>query len=662
MSGAPSELWWDWSLEDPGPSAWDMVTRLIQTQGSRRCADADDYLALYFGSTRYGVSGYRTASSASVPDAPGFNMIQAFTDSLVAMVARNKVRPFFMTQKGSPDEREKAEGMTKAVEAELREAGLYDETAVDIAFDGTLFDVGVTKWTVDAGNKRIVGARCMPWEVLVPEREQRLRVPRQWANPTTYDRGVLRAQYKDDPVAVQKIDAADAAPRDDMWGYSDMAEDGSVSDLVLAAEVYHLPSGRVDRKDKRAWGIGKNDKKVTPEHDGRRMVVLNSGEVIDDGPWPFEHPPFAFYRPMKKPTEYWSRGVPETLFGAQIAVHRMNTRVDAIMNLHARPLLYVWRQAQLNTDKITNDIASILEGNVPAGQALQSISAQSVPAEYMARIRELIAWAKEQLGLSDQTVQANRPPGIEHAPALQFLHDLENVRQHPRFRAWESFYVQNSRCIVDSIRMLAETVPDYEVMWGEDKELRKIKWKAVDLGENKYRITTWPTNLLPQTPGAKMARLIEMITTGMLTPQKAMIALASDYPDIEALLGDQNAFVRNINEKLNALVKEGDVDKAIPHGMLDLELAKTMVKERANAVEADGATDQVLEDLENWYNDVKQLLADAAAEAAAQVMPPAGMDPGAAPPPMPPDAGGAPMPPDGGGVPMPAMPGGAVAA
>ena len=657
---APTELWWDWDLREPGKSAWNLTSRLIQTQGSRRCADADDYLALYFGSTRYGVSGYRGSSNLAVPEAPGFNMIQAFTDSLVAMVVRNKVRPFVMTQKGSPDEREKAEGMTKVVEAELRAAGLYDETAVDICFDGHLFDGGCMKWTPDFANRRIVGARCYPWEILIPEREQRLPKPQQWVHVTAVDRGVLRAKYADDRAAVQKIDDAPCAPREDMWGYSDMAEDGTVSDLVLVAEVYHLPSGRVDRSKPKAWGRAEkaiDSRKVRPDHDGRRMVVLGNGESIDDGPWPYDYPPFAFYRPMKKPTEYWSRGVPETLFGAQIAVHRMNTRVDAIMHMHARPLLYVWRQAQLNTDKITNDWATILEGNVPAGQALQHITAQSVPAEYMNRIRELIAWAKEQLGLSDQTVQANKPPGIEHAPALQFLHDLENVRQHPRFRAWETFFVQNSRCIADAIRMLAEYVPDYEVMFGDDKELRRIKWREVDLGEQKTRFTTWPTDLLPQTPAAKMARLIDMIKNGLITPQKALLALASNYPDIEAMLGDANAFVRNIDLKLKELAQNGDTDKSMAHEMLDLELAKTMVKERMNALEADGADQTLLERFETWYDDVEELLARAAQVAAAQQMPTPGMDPGPAPPPLPPG------PPPDGGVPASApIPGQEIAA
>jgi hypothetical protein len=642
------DMWWD--SKDPGKDAWTLVNHLINTQGNRRGSDADDYLALYFGSTRYGVSGYRTSASSTAPDAPGFNMVQAFSDSLVAMVVRNKVRPYFLTEKGKPEERERAQGMTRVCESELRTAGLYDDVAVDVCFDGTLFDVGCTKWTPDFANKRLVGARVFPWEILVPEREQRLPMPRQWAHVTTYDRGVLRAQHADNRESVQKIDACPPAPRDPYYGFTDIQEDGTVSDLVLVAEVYHLPSGRVDRSDPKAWGKsekGADARKVKANHDGRRLVVLSNGEVIDDTPWPYENPPFAFYRPMKKPTEWWSRGVPETLFGAQVAVHRMNTRVDAIMNLHARPLLYVWKQAQLNTDKITNAHASILEGMVPAGQALQVFAAQAVPAEYMNRIRELIAWAKEQLGLSDQTVQANKPPGIEHAPALQFLSDLESVRQHPRFRAWESFYVQNSRCIIDCIRMLAEHVPDYEVMWGEDKELKRIAWKEVDLAEDRYRITTWPTNLLPSTPGAKMARLVDMVKNGFLPPQKALLALASDYPDIEALLGDANAFVRNIQEKLNALEKDGDVDRSMPHSLLDLELAKTMVKERMNAAEADGADQEVLDRFETWYDDVDQLLALGAQAAAAQALPPPGMEPGAAPPPMPPEGGPPALPPGG---------------
>ncbi len=324
----------------------------------------------------------------------------------------------------------------------------------------------------------------------------------------------------------------------------------------------------------------------------------------------------------------------------------MNQRVDGIMNLHARPLLVAWRKAQLDTKRITNNWATILDSSVPPSQAIQPITYGSSPAEYIQRIERIIAWAEKQAGLPEMSISAQKPAGVDHEPGMQFLLDIETMRHTPAYRAWEQFHIDLARAVVDCFRMLAERNPKFDVIWGDDKDLKRIKWKEVDLDESKYRLQVWPTNLLPQTPGAKTARVLEFVREGLFTPQQALLAL--DYPDIEAMMGDSNGALENIEQKIQQII-DGEV--VVPEPYMNLELAKTVVGNKLNKFDADGMDEGRLDRLRQFFEDIIALLAQAApppmAPAGAAMPPPDGMLPGAVPPgpPMPPP--GPPMPPPG---------------
>ncbi len=163
-------------------------------------------------------------------------------------------------------------------------------------------------------------------------------------------------------------------------------------------EAWHLPSSSVDRTDPTTWGLNENgevDPSVNPGHDGFRILCIEGKTLIAE-PWPFGYFPVAWFKPMKKRRSYWSRSVPEVLAGAQLAINKMNARVDAIMHLHARPILAVWKNAKINVKKITNGVATILETAVPPGQAIQYIVPQAVPNEYLNRIDTIASWAERQ--------------------------------------------------------------------------------------------------------------------------------------------------------------------------------------------------------------------------------------------------------------------------
>jgi hypothetical protein len=362
------------------------------------------------------------------------------------------------------------------------------------------------------------------------------------------------------------------------------------------------------------------------------------GKTLLDEPWPCDYFPIALFLPMKNPDGMWSRGIPETLAGCQLAINKWNRRIDAILHFHAVPRIIAWRQAKINKAKITNDLAGILESDVQPSQAVHVMNPQSVPGEIVQRVDRLISWAEKQVGLSEMSITAAKPPGVDHEPGMQFLADSESIRHTTSFRSWEQLHLDSSRIVVDGLRMLAERNPDYEVVFGDAKDLKRIKWKKVDLGVDKYHLKTWPTNLLPATPAAKASRIIEYVQSGIFTRDQAMQAL--DYPDIEALRGDTLAELKCVERKIEAAIA-GNVEESTPHAYLNLGLAKQKAKERINRLEADGEAWERIDRVIQFWEDCNELELRAAneqAQAAQGQMPAGNAGPppgGPAPPPAP---------------------------
>lgn len=665
QTAAATERPWDPETDNPSDIVWRQAMTLWQNQGEDRRQFANDCLCLYYGNDANGIEGHRAGLSYISPtlgdEPPGYNVIQSCVDTKTAHIVRNKVRPYFLTEKGDSELREKAQGMQRAVEAIFHAEGMYGELQVDTCFDGNLFEAGNVKVIPDYANMRVRIERVFPWEVLVSERESKKRKPRQMWHPQVIDRAVLLDAFKDESEEVLRA-IRDAKPAPPDMSDHEFAEEGEVADQVVVVEYWHLPSGRVDLSDPKTFGLnseGKLDNRINPGHDGIRIICLEEMELLRE-PWPYDSFPIKSFRPMPKRIGYWSMPIPEMLAGGQLALNRMNARVDAIMHLHARPLLYLWRQAKVNAGKISNDVASILEGNAPAQQAMQYITPQSVPAEYINRIREIISWCEKQAGLSEMSIAATKPAGVDHAPGMQHLADTESVRHTPAFRAWEQFHIEVAEAVVEACRLLHEyakrTGKKFEIIWGDSKDLKRIDWGDVDLKRDQYHLKVFPTNLLPTTPGAKISRVIELVREQLLSREEARTILIGDYPDIEGVAADATAQMENIERHLDALLRGEAYADHMPQPYLNLELAKSMSANRINRLEADGEPDEKIDTIRQFNEDAIELarIMTANDAAAAQGIAP----PAPAGPPGPP---GVPMAPPGGAPPGPPMPMGVAA-
>ena len=648
MRGSAEEPWFCLEPDECYRAAWSVFDAIRSEQRERLRQRSADQLALYDpaslgdSAAGFGVMVFDFLDQAEVPS---HNVIQAVTDTLVSQLIKNKVRPMFLTSGGDAKLREQAEGMTRAVEAVFMEAGVHGDLGRDWAQDAAVWGTGILKAFPDYASQRVVIERAWHWDIQVGERDARTGRPREIAHTFAMPRATLLRRFcscADDASAEEKreaeerreaIQAADSAPHD----YEVDRHINQADDMVLVCEFFHLPSGRVDLDESDAWDI----EKCT--HDGRHGMAIGSddGQLLFLEAWPFEYTNLVPFRPKRKNLGWRGRGVSETLMGIQRTLNRMDRRIDQCMHLHGRPIISVDRGAKVNTSLLTNDTALVIETSRQGG--IQYITPGTIPGEYIAQRDSLVQWAFEQFGLSQLSATGRVPANLESGVAINSVLNSESVRHADAFLGWEDAHIQLARVVVDCIRLLAEHSGNFVAFWGDERELREIDWKDVDLPESKYRLRAWPTNLFSQTPAAKRDEVLELVRYGIFDPEMAMQAL--DYPDVQKLFGDRRAGLKNIERIIDRILAHGE--PGIAHSYLNLPVAKNLGVSKLNELEANGQVDSPEADaLRRWIEQIDALMQP----------PPMPMGPPGAPPPPP---GGPPGPAAAAGPPAPpAAPGG----
>lgn len=638
--------WWSADRDDILDESVRFADGLRDRQYRQARARAEAALFLYRGSTRIRLNGsessYWGRDLEETP--PHNNVIATAIDWFTSIMVRNRVRPFFLTQKGSTEDRRKADARQRAVEGTMAMLGLYGELGALRCRDGHTFRAGGVKYAADSQNQRVVASRVRPWEFFTPEREARLGFPRQATHCQLVPREVLLGMFDPNSEEYRMIEQA----QPEVIDAKDMIREDH-SEMLLVRELWHLPSGRVDFEKNASFGLNKKrerDPSIDPGHDGRRVLCLREG-LLDASPWPYNYFPISWYKPFREPVGYWSQGIPEIIGGAHISLLEIADSIQAYLRRHAVPHLIMWDKARLNPYAMSNDDTKIWTSRVPPGQAAMYLNVNAVPSELLTREQTIIDWAKERLGVSNMNLFGQKPPGVDHQPGMEHLSEMTELRQTAAFQAWERCHIDDASIISDSYYQLAQTNEDFEVVFGDSRELVKTKWREMDIRREAFTVSVQPTNMFAQTPQAKFRQVKEWVQAGLLndTPQaRAALRILSGAPDTDAIAGDSIAAEDNIERALSACVKGEPDETWIPMPWMDLELAKQKCKERLNRLAADEESQDAIDRLNTFFE-----LADRMSHAATPIAGPgtevAPAPSGGAPPPMPPPGGapGAPI-------------------
>lgn len=600
-------------VSEPHQMVWPAMEKLHVEQGESRRARADGGMFLYYANNRHSLRGSPLAELVWPSDPPFRNVVGKCVDTKTSLVFQNQVRAFWLTEGSKSEDQEKALGMTRLTEALFDASGLYGHPGFLFCQDGMLFDGGVIKTIADIENVEVRNERVFPWEIYIPLEEARAGYSSQYFHRQLVDRSQLCGMFPDKEAEIAKL-----PPASDDWLILDNA-DGNVSDLVCVAEAWHMPSRRLNLKDDKVWGRDKNgkfDPMINTGHDGRH-VICAEGVTFRDRPWVHKKPPLSFFLPQPDPLGPWSLSVPEMVGGIQLELIKLGKRIQSLIHLHAVPLLAAWRNAKINYQKLTNDYARIIETTTQPGGSLMYIQPQAAPNELFRREEELDDVAQKRVGIPEMMASGTKPPGIDHAPAMQLLIDETSARHTPSHRGWERAFTQIGVNNIEAARMIAEYHPDFGAVYGGDESLEAIKLKDVDLGRDRSKYRVWPVNLLPSSPAAKTSNVVFMLQAGLMadTPEAARARKLLGFPDTKAAFDDTNQQERNVRLILDRVERDGMSVDTMPEPWHNPDLCMHLATERINKLQADSRGKADVTQLGKYFDTARRLKLKMDAEA-----------------------------------------------
>lgn len=637
-----------------------VVKDMADRQGAQRLALAEDSLALYLGSARHSLSG--SGNALAMLDLIGqessaYNLIQAITDTKINATLKNQVRTMFITESADSETKRKASDMQSACDGINYKVGMRGWLRRAKCVAGFLFEAGGVEWFADVANKRVQAYPVWCWEYFVSNREARYGKPPQLFAKHAIDRAVLASYVSNASKAIRDA-VANAPPATGRDAYDDMRDSRRISDQVIVYKAWHLPSGAVDLEDPGAYGLNEDGRKVKPSHDGRHVVAIEAGHAsganvaLIDVPWPDDHFPVSWFKPNPVPASYWSRGEPEVLAAAQIELNKWNNRSAKIVDLLAVPRTFVDKKSGLNPAQMTNAPNNIYLTNGSPSQAVFVANNGALPPDLMERLQAIPQWARDQRGMSEMSMAARKPIGVNHEPGMQYLADTETTRHTSEFESWEDSSLEDSKNIIRCLRTLAKHHANFEVVLSDSKQFRRTRWADIDLG-NTFDMKMSPTNWLKDDPAERADQIMDLIDRGILPPESAIDAI--EDPDIKQLLSGRIAMQKNIERCLDR-VCEGSgplSDTEYPSPLMDLQKAKLLGIVRYNELAAEEEDWQAVLRVTQWVEAVDLMIqkaTPAAANQQGQGNTLSAVGPGAAAPPPPGPNG--PMPPPGAAPPV----------
>ena len=470
-----------------------------------------------------------------------YNVVKSCIDSITNKVAKNRPRPLFLTTKGDYSLKRRAKKLTQYLDGAFDSANIY-QVGQKVFTDAATFGTGAMKIYTENGQVSV--ERVFIDELIVDDAEAMYGKPRQMHQKKYINRDVLMAMF---PEFREKINAATLAKT---WA------DKTIADSVVVLESWHLRS----------------DPQQETKHDGRHTITIENCTLLDEE-YTKDVFPFVFLRWTEALLGFFGTGLAEELTGIQLEINKILRNIQKAMNLVAVPRTYMQNESKIVSQHINNTIGAIVKhtGNPPTFH-----TPQAYPPEIYQHLERLYAKAFEITGVSMLSATSKKPSGLDSGAALREYNDIETERFLTIAQRYERFYIEIAKIFIDQTRDLSLNGETLTVKSPGKKFLETIKWKDVDMKEDKYSLRVFPTSLLPTTPAGRLEKVQELIQSGMISQEHALSLL--DFPDLDKYISLETASQDNVQMLIEKMIEEGEYES--PEAYLNLEAA---IKETQNA-------------------------------------------------------------------------------
>lgn len=544
------KAWWNASSKKELMEQVLSTAAYLKQNQQYRIRQASVYTRLYGNMPLFhavGATFSKQNATAGLPiDRPTMNVVQSCIDTVVARITQQKPRPVFLTDNGDHKMRTLAKQLNQFILGEFYQTKAY-RVGTNNLRDAGVLGTGCVQVYEDPTTNRVALDRVIQNELYVDQNDALYGNPRQLMRLKLMDRSVLRENF---PDAQNFVDRAEQA-------YPDSSGESSqtVSDQVMVAEAWHLPSGK-DAKD------------------GLHTIVCSSGILLDES-FKKEKFPFGFMHYSPRLLGFWGQPLTEQLLGTQVEINKLLMTITKSINLLGVPRVFIEDGSKVVKAHFNNDIGALITYR---GTKPDFVTAPCIAPEVYAQLQRLVEYAYQQSGVSSLSAQGQKPAGLNSGEALREFDNVQTDRFAELVRRYDDYYIDLAYLMIDQAKDIAERDGKYQTIYPDKDGTREIDLPAAKLLDDPFVIQCFDTSSLPREPGARKEYVVEMMQAGIYTPQEGRRLLGfSDTEQVDKL---EIAAEERILQYLDDIVETGKYTG--PDPMMDLQLAMKLVVQYYN--------------------------------------------------------------------------------
>jgi hypothetical protein len=510
------------------------------------------------------------------------NVIKNVIDTLSSKIAKQRPRVLFLTEGGGYKTQKHARKLTKFMDGVFDELNHYQvkqDTFRDMLITGT----GVTKFYIDWQAKCVKSERILPDELLVDDMDGLYGTPHTLYQRRFVNRQLLKKHFPDFSL---EIENAKGPSMTIVRGF------GKTGDLVEVIEGWRLPS-------------------YHEANDGVHVIAISNAALLVEQ-WEYDWFPFTFETYTKPSIGFWGTGVVHDIKPIQEEINEVLQRIQEALRLVAVPRVLVEASSRINKSALNNDIATIIEWQ---GSKPEFYTPQAMTPEVYNYLFELYRKCFELVGLSQFSATSTKPAGLNSGVAIREAQDIESERFQLIQQNREKSFLEDAKKIIALYTKIAEQDPKFEIRIVDENKFEQLRFKDLDLDLNKYILRTYPANLFPTQPAAKLQTVWEYTNLGLFDKDTAMELL--DFPDVTGAITLETAPRRVIMKQLEGIIERGEYSP--PEPFMPLEMAARLAQMFYLKCKLEGVDEDSL-DLIRRYIEQCQIMIGMANQAQQQVL------------------------------------------
>lgn len=380
------------------------------------------------------------------------NIIRSVIDTLTAITADKKVRPFFNTVNGT------FKDMQIAKQAQIFFDQLYEfknvtRTVVNTFRDACIFDKGIIKISDEIEKK-------LPWNVFFDPKEtfygKNTKVVEKLEN---YPARLLKLNYN--------IDVKPSIKNVTLYEYYDIVEH------VHAIYVLELNKIKTER-----W-----------EPDVLPYIV------------------FYYSDPVKGSTD---QSVVDTLYGIQMQIDELLAVIKDSIQMNPGVTYFVPNGSGIKTNMLSNRTGQIITYDAMQGQPpVVTESNDIISSQFLQLLDQLKEDAYELVGISELSAQARKPTGLSSGVALESLENAEAGRHEVIINNVVRLYVDIAKRCIDIYPPESEILPP-------DISRSRLVWADIIDAKNQLNIQFSAATSLSKDPSTKLQQLLQLAQAGVI--------------------------------------------------------------------------------------------------------------------------------------------------